>query len=91
MGMFDTLIDGKNQAQIKCLDCQMNVIKPGSKVKLKGVGYYREYEMPKSFTIILPVYEEQKYAIFKNGKFIKLTNNKKEIVKPYYDKYGIPQ
>ena len=73
MGVYDTLIDGEEQAQIKCFDCEMNTYKVGEKVPRDG-----------SFIIVLPPRESKSYAIIKDGIFLGLTDRQPAII----DKWG---
>lgn len=79
MGSYDFLIEKGKIVQIKLFSCEFKEYKVGDKVPLT---YGKDY------TIILPRYEPSKYALIKNGKFIKLTNSKKEVYPPYISKWG---
>ena len=73
MGVYDTLIDGDKQAQIKCFDCEMNTYKVGDKIPRDG-----------TFIIVLPPRENKRYAIIKDSIFLGLTDRYPKII----DKWG---
>jgi len=73
MGVYDTLIDGDKQAQIKCFDCEMNTYKVGDKIPRDG-----------TFIIVLPPRENKRYAIIKDSIFLGLTDRMPAII----DKWG---
>ncbi len=60
MGLYDTLIDGEKQAQVKCFDCEMNTYKVGDQVPSDG-----------SFIIMFP---PDLYAIIKDSIFLGFTD-----------------
>jgi len=94
MGLYDTLIYGKNAVQVKCLGSNMLWYEPGEKVP--PIHYYEGYEMwpePEqvdTYTIILPTYEPLRYVLIKNRVYVKLTNEPKETHPPYISKWGTP-
>ncbi len=73
MGLYDTLIDGEKQAQIKCFNREMNTYKVGDQVPRDG-----------SFIIVLPPQENKRFAFIKDGVFIGLTDRCPVII----DKWG---
>jgi len=77
MGTYDTLVDGDKSAQIKMFDCDLTTYNAGDKLPTD-----------KTFTIIFPSFCWNRFAIVKDGIFIKLTNEESEIFSPYVDKWG---
>ena len=73
MGVYDTLIDGEKQAQIKCFDCELKTYKVGDQVPCDG-----------SFIIVLPPREGVHYAIIKDSIFLGFTDCPPMII----DKWG---
>ncbi len=73
MGVYDILIDGDKQAQIKCFDCEMNTYKVGDKIPRDS-----------SFVIVFPPRENKRYAFIKDGVFLGLTDRYPVII----DKWG---
>jgi len=82
MGTYDTLVDGEKLAQVKIFNRTMSVFKKGDKLPVEGLG------VGNTFTIVLPDYEGARFAIVKDGKFIKLTSDVNETYRPYVDKWG---
>ena len=74
MGLFDTLVDGSNEAQVKLFKNELRIIKPGQKISFDV----------KTFSVAL---REGGYAIFRNKIFIKI-KSKPLVGKPVFDKYG---
>ncbi len=73
MGVYDTLIDGERQAQVKCFWNEMNIIKVGDEVPLNG-----------TYIIVLPEREDARFALVKGGIFVGLSD-----CPPYFiDKWG---
>jgi len=63
MGLYDTLIDGGKEAQVKCFNREMNTYEVGDRVPCGG-----------SFIIMLPPYEGVRCAIVEDGIFVGLTD-----------------
>ena len=78
MGVYDILIDKDMSTQVKLFDCSLKVYKVGDDVP-KGFG--------KNFTIVLPKIGIR-FALIKDGKFFKLTNDRNETYSPYFSKWG---
>lgn len=77
MGVYDTLIDGERQAQIKCFNCEMNTYKVGDRVPYDG-----------SLVIVLPSRGENiRYAIVKDSIFFGFTNCP-PVIPTIIDKWG---
>lgn len=81
MGVFDTLVDGSKKAQIKLFDCTLHTYEAGDEVP-KDFG--------DNFTIVLPKREVARFALIKDGKFVKLTGNREETYPPFISKWGEP-
>lgn len=79
LGSFDILIDGDKLVQVKCFSCDFDRYTVGDKVP---------DDFGKTFTIVLPYYEGAKFAVVKNGKLAKLTDDESETLKPYITKWG---
>jgi len=79
MGSYDFLSDGIDTVQIKLYDCEMDRYNLGDKVP-EGYG--------KDYTIVLPRWEPVDFALIKDGKFLKFTDNKNETYPPYISKWG---
>ncbi len=74
MGVYDTLVDGDRQAQVKCFDCKLKTYKVGDKIPCDG-----------SFIIVLPHHREgAHYAIVKDSIFLGFTDDTPIII----DKWG---
>ncbi len=81
MGIYDTLVDGEIQVQVKCWDADFKTFNPGGKVP----------SLLPDITIVCPDYSlegGQIFAIIKGHKFIKLTKDLDEAVPRYVDKWG---
>ncbi len=73
MGVYDTLIDGERQAQIKCFTNEFKTYKVGDKVPRKG-----------TYIIILPAHENVKFALISEGIFVCLSDCPPTLI----DKWG---
>jgi len=73
MGVYDTLIDGDKQVQVKCFTNALTSYEVGDKVPLKG-----------TYILVLPEREDVRFALVKDGIFIGLSDSL-----PYFiDKWG---
>jgi len=77
VGLYDTLVDGDKEAQVKCFNREMNIYKVGDRVPRDG-----------SFIIMLPPYEGAPCAIIKDGIFMGLTDCPPSMVDKIIDKWG---
>ena len=77
MGLYDTLVDGDKEAQVKCFNREMNIYEVGDRVPSGG-----------SFIIMLPPYEDAAYAIIKDGIFLGLTDCPPSTADKIIDKWG---
>lgn len=73
MGVYDTLIDGERQAQVKCFTNALESYEVGDEVPLKG-----------TYIIVLPEREDARFALVKDGIFVGLT----ECPPNFIDKWG---
>lgn len=80
MGLFDTLVDGDKSVQVKCWDSLMDTYRVGDNVPT--LGPYITY------TIVLPSYEEARFARIGNGVFKGLTDEPSQTWSPYISKWG---
>lgn len=64
MGLYDTLVEGDKQAQVKCFSSEMNTYEVGDRVPYDG-----------SLIIMFPPYEGARYAIVKDSIFLGFTDS----------------
>ena len=78
MGVYDTLVDGDKTVQVKCFPPpSLRTYKVGDKTPLR-----------RTVTILLPDYEDAKFAIIEKGVFVGLTNDPEKAKPPYLSKWG---
>ncbi len=86
MGVYDTLIDGEESVQVKCLGSLRDEIYPA--MRTYNVGD-RVLAPEATMTIITPHYPTgHRYALIKDGRFIGITSFFGITFGPYYDKWG---
>ena len=78
MGIYDILVDGDKTVQVKCFkDPGLRTYKVGDKTPFR-----------RTVTILLPDYEEAKFAIIEKGIFVGLTNDLSKAKPPFISKWG---
>lgn len=86
MGVYDTLVDGEDSVQVKCLGSLRGEIYPA--MRTYNVGD-RVVSPEATMTIIVPDYPTgRKYALIKDGRFIGITRTDGVTFGPYFDKWG---
>lgn len=83
MGHFDILIDEENVVQVKLWN-----YRNGFMLKIKKGQFVPKLENMKLIDYTIATYGDTKYAIIKNRRFIKLTDDVKETTSPYITKWG---
>ncbi len=86
MGVYDTLVDGEDSVQVKCLGSLRGEIYPA--MRTYNVGD-RVLAPEADMTIIVPDHPTgHKYTLIKGGRFMGITLNLGLTYAPYYDKWG---
>lgn len=101
MSTYDHCIDGDIEVQIKTFECDFNIYKPGDKIPVMDFGYPENFSIAiPSYSIEsmagLPKLEgpsgsptEVFYVVvIVNSEFQFITNDRKLVVYPLYDKWG---
>lgn len=80
MGVYDMLTDGDRTVQVKCWDRLLETFHKGDMVP--------PYAGEETYTIILPYYEDARFALITKGIFKGLTNEVNDTWEPYITKWG---